>query len=89
MVRYIGLQNQTKLANLLQDQEIDSKMPNENELRELIEDQYGTPETLASWLDLAVEMLFYVEEDTFSRIELQEVATALRKLTVVLRGYEK
>ncbi|MFD2099253.1 hypothetical protein [Flagellimonas iocasae] len=64
-------------------------MPNKNELRELIKDQYGTLETLANWLDLAVEMLFYVEEDTFSRVELQEVATALRKLTVVLRSREK
>ena len=73
------------MTNLLRDHEIDANMPNENGLKELIEDQYGTPETLANWLDLAVEMLFYVEEDTFSRVELQEVATALRKLTVVLR----
>ncbi len=62
-----------------------SNLSKENQLLELIEDQYGTPETLANWLDLAVEMLFYVEEDTFSRVELQEVATALRKVTVVLR----
>lgn len=61
-------------------------MANENELRELIEDQYGTPETLANWLDLAVEMLFYVEEDTFSRVELQEVATALMGLVRVIRS---
>lgn len=51
----------------------------------LIEDQYGSAETLANWLDLAVEMLFYVEEDTFSRIELQEVATAIRGVVRVLR----
>jgi len=50
------------------------------ELAKIIEDQYGSPETLANWLDLAVEMLFYVEEDTFSRIEIQEVASALRKV---------
>lgn len=55
------------------------------ELSKLIEDQYGSPETLANWLDLAVEMLFYVEEDTFSRIEIQEVASALRKLVQVFR----
>ena len=36
------------------------------EFMDLIENTYGTPETLANWLDLAVEMLFYVEEDTFS-----------------------
>ncbi|MEO2052979.1 MAG: hypothetical protein ABGX00_14575 [Allomuricauda sp.] len=55
------------------------------ELAKIIEDQYGSPETLANWLDLAVEMLFYVEEDTFSRIEIQEVASALRKVVFFLR----
>lgn len=57
-----------------------------DELSKIIEDQYGSAETLANWLDLAVEMLFYVEEDTFSRIEIQEVATAIRKVVGVLRG---
>ncbi|WP_424989261.1 hypothetical protein [Flagellimonas sp.] len=57
-----------------------------DELSQIIENRYGTPETLANWLDLAVEMLFYVEEDTFSREELQEVATALRAVVRVLRG---
>ena len=57
-----------------------------DELSQIIENRYGTPETLANWLDLAVEMLFYKEEDTFSREELQEVATALRAVVRVLRG---
>lgn len=57
-----------------------------DELSQIIENRYGTPETLANWLDLAVEMLFYVEEDTFSREELQEVATALRGVVRVLRS---
>lgn len=56
-----------------------------DELSKIIEDQYGSAETLANWLDLAVEMLFYVEEDTFSRIEIQEVATAIRGVVRVLR----
>jgi len=56
------------------------------ELSRLISDTYGTPETLANWLDLGVEMLFYVEEDTFSRDELQEVATTIRGVVRVLRG---
>lgn len=67
-------------------------MPSNNpiiQLSDFIEDAYGTPEAFAQRLDLAVEMLFYVEEDTFSRIELQEVATAIRKITIVLRGREK
>ncbi|WP_306014409.1 MULTISPECIES: hypothetical protein [unclassified Allomuricauda] len=57
-----------------------------DELSHLISDTYGTSEALAEHLDLAVEMLFYVEEDTFSREELQEVATALRGVVRVLRG---
>lgn len=57
-----------------------------DELSQIIEDQYGTPEVLANWLDLAVEMLFYVEEDTFSRRELQEVASALMSVMRVLQG---
>lgn len=57
-----------------------------DELSQLISDTYGTSEALAEHLDLAVEMLFYVEEDTFSREELQEVATALRGVVRVLRG---
>ena len=59
-----------------------------DELSQIIENRYGTPETLANWLDLAVEMLFYVEEDTFSREELQEVATALRGVVRVLRVFK-
>lgn len=53
---------------------------------QLIFDAYGTPEALAEHLDLAMEMLFYVEEDTFSRDELQEVATAIRGVVRVLRA---
>jgi hypothetical protein len=63
-------------------------MPSNNpiiQLSNFIEDAYGTPEALAQQLDLAVEMLFYVEEDTFSRRELQEVASALKGVVRVLR----
>ncbi|MCR9264439.1 MAG: hypothetical protein NXH86_09785 [Flavobacteriaceae bacterium] len=63
-------------------------MPSNNpiiQLSDFIEDAYGTPEALAQQLDLAVEMLFYVEEDTFSRRELQEVASALKGVVRVLR----
>jgi len=55
------------------------------QLSDFIEDAYGSPEALAQQLDLAVEMLFYVEEDTFSRRELQEVASALKGVVRVLR----
>jgi hypothetical protein len=64
-------------------------MPSNNpfiELSNFVEDTYGTPETLANWLNLAVEMLFYVEEDTFSRVEFQEVATAIKNVIRALRS---
>ncbi|PCJ91231.1 MAG: hypothetical protein COA50_16695 [Flavobacteriaceae bacterium] len=38
---------------------------------------YGTPEALAKQLDLAIEMLFYLEEDTFHKKEVQDVALYL------------
>ncbi|MBW8243414.1 hypothetical protein K1F50_11430 [Muricauda oceani] len=51
-----------------------------------IEDWYGSPEELAKVLDLALEMLFYLEEDTFDRKEVHEVVAALRGIVVGLRG---
>ncbi|WP_127024005.1 hypothetical protein [Flagellimonas beolgyonensis] len=62
-------------------------MDKEHNFWQWIEDWYGTPEELAKVLDLAVEMLFYLEEDTFDRKEVQQVVTALRGLVVGLRGY--
>ena len=63
-------------------------MPSNNpiiQLSDFIKDAYGSPEVLAQQLDLAVEMLFYMEEDTFSQRELQEVASALKGVVRVLR----
>ena len=54
------------------------------QLQEWITDTYGTPETLAHYLDLAVEMLFYLEKDAFEQIEMQDVVTALKGLKRVL-----
>ena len=50
----------------------------ETKLNELIEESYGTPETLAQQLDLAVEMLFYLEEDVFTKREVQNVVASFR-----------
>ncbi|WP_228234988.1 hypothetical protein [Allomuricauda sp. M10] len=50
-----------------------------------IEDSYGTPEELAKVLDYGIEMLFYLEEDTFDRKEVQQVVAALRGLVKGLR----
>ncbi len=56
---------------------------NESQIKELnawITDTFGTPEVLAQYLDLAVEMLFYVEQGAFEQQELQDVVTVLRGL---------
>jgi len=50
-----------------------------------MEDWYGSPDELAKVLDLALEMLFYLEEDTFDRKEVQKVVAALRGIVVGLR----
>ncbi|WP_318343689.1 hypothetical protein [Flagellimonas baculiformis] len=55
------------------------------QLNEWITDTYGTFGELAHYLDLAVEMLFYVEQDLFGQRELQEVITVLYGLRRVLR----
>ncbi|MEO1485941.1 MAG: hypothetical protein AAFU57_09345 [Bacteroidota bacterium] len=51
-----------------------------------IEDAYGSTEDLAKILDLGIEMLFYLEENTFARREVQEVVSALRIMISVLRS---
>lgn len=38
---------------------------------------YGSREGLAEVLELGIEMLFYLEEDTFERKDVQHVASAL------------
>jgi len=60
---------------------------NESQITELnawIKDCCGTPEVLGHYLDLAVEMLFYVEQDSFEQQELQDVVTVLRGLKKIL-----
>ncbi|NVN19681.1 hypothetical protein GUA46_15140 [Muricauda sp. HICW] len=52
---------------------------------ELFEDAYASPAELAEVLDLGIEMLFYVEGDAFSRDDIRNVVTALRKITLELR----
>ncbi len=57
-------------------------------LSKLIEDSYGSSEGLAKHLDLGVEMLFYLEEDTFERREVQSVVSALKGVILALRMRE-
>ncbi|MFC4218677.1 hypothetical protein [Flagellimonas marina] len=57
----------------------------EDRLKTCITDSYGSPEELAKILDLGVVMLFYLEEDTFSRREVQSVVEALKGIGEWLR----
>ncbi len=52
---------------------------------DLFEDAYASPAELAGVLDLGIEMLFYVEEGVFSKEDMRNVLTALRKITLELR----
>lgn len=54
-------------------------------LSDVIEDTYGSPEELAKQLDLGIEMMFYLQDDTFNRSEMQNVVAALREIVVILR----
>lgn len=56
-----------------------SKSSNDSSnLNELINEAYGSREQLAQVLNLGIEMLFYLEEDTFERKDVQHVASAMR-----------
>ncbi|MGB5819985.1 MAG: hypothetical protein WBG90_10920 [Saonia sp.] len=54
-------------------------------LSESITDTYSSPEELAQHLDLGIEMLFYIEEGTFSRKDIQDVVFSIRVITNTLR----
>lgn len=59
-----------------------------NGLSEMIKEAYGSREQLAEVLNLGMEMLFYLEEDTFERKDVQHVASAMRFVRDVLRQTE-
>nr|WP_297913487.1 hypothetical protein [uncultured Allomuricauda sp.] len=66
------------MKRLLRQTQIDS-------LEELIQNTYGNPETLAEQLNLALEMLFYLEDNTFEKQKLLNEVAALRDIVKVLR----
>ncbi|MEL7271452.1 MAG: hypothetical protein AAGL34_17905 [Bacteroidota bacterium] len=55
-------------------------------LLELIKDTYGSPEGLIDHLHLAIEMLFYLEDDTFDKREIQTVVSALKGIIGALQA---
>lgn len=61
------------------------RLTGSNDLSEMIKEAYGSPEQLAEVLNLGMEMLFYIEENTFERRDVQHVASAMRIICEVLR----
>jgi len=57
-----------------------------NPLSKMVQDTYGTYDELTGILDLGIEMLFYLEEDTFDRKDIQSVVSAMREIIVILRN---
>ena len=55
---------------------------------DLTKDSYGSSEKLARILDLGIEMLFYLEEDTFEKRDVQSVVSAIRTIIRILRRGE-
>nr|WP_298999376.1 hypothetical protein [uncultured Allomuricauda sp.] len=52
---------------------------------ERVQDSYGSTQELANVLDMGVEMLFYLEESSFHRKDVQNVAAAMRAVIKALR----
>ncbi|WP_299549040.1 hypothetical protein [Seonamhaeicola sp.] len=68
------------MTSFIKKQDIDfSKLTNDCSL---------TPEEFAQYLDLGIEMLFYVEEDTFDRKDVQNVVYAIKRIIDNLRKLE-
>ncbi|WP_435623226.1 hypothetical protein [Flagellimonas sp.] len=61
-------------------------MSKEEAIKNWIEDTYGSPKKLAQVLDVGIEMLFYLEENTFEKREVQDVVSALRGMITILRA---
>lgn len=56
-----------------------------NLLSTLITERYESPQELAQYLELGVEMLFYLEDNAFDKREVQDVVYAMKGVVGVLR----
>ncbi|WP_136465018.1 hypothetical protein [Flagellimonas onchidii] len=61
-------------------------MKHDEVLKNWIEEGYGTPDEFAKILDQGIEMLFYLEDDVFTKREVQSVVTAMRGIASILRA---
>ena len=55
-------------------------------LLKFIKDTYGSAEGLIDHLYLGIEMLFYLEDDTFDKREIQAVVSALKGIIAALQA---
>ena len=55
-------------------------------LLKFIKDTYGSSEGFIDHLHLAIEMLFYLEDDTFDKREIQAVVSALKGIIGALQA---
>ncbi len=61
------------------------KDQSQSDFLEQVQDTYGSTLELANTLDFGVEMLFYLEENSFHKKDVQNVVTALRAVIIALR----
>ncbi|MGW9687188.1 hypothetical protein [Flagellimonas sp. 2504JD1-5] len=55
------------------------------QFREWVKEGYGSSEEFAKILDQGIEMLFYIEDDVFTKREIQGVVAALRGIIDAIR----
>ena len=68
------------MASYMKKQEID--------FSKLVDNCSLSPDEFTKYLDLGVEMLFYVEADTFDRKDIQNVVYAIKRIIDNLRKLE-
>jgi glutathione S-transferase len=56
-----------------------------NDINDVIEDAYGSKAGLAQILESGLELLLFIESDTFQQRDIQNVATAIRIASEFLR----
>ena len=65
------------MTSFMKKQEID--------FSKLVDDCFLSPEEFAECLDKGVEMLFFIEEDTFDRKDVQSVVSAIKGIANALK----
>lgn len=58
-------------------------------LSKFIADNYESPEELANYLDMSIEMFFYLEDSIFDKEDIQSIVFGIRGIRNALRGEKK